>query len=190
MTTFDFIVHCASYSIPSSQCGTVLYTKKYKTSIKKYNILFVSCYSLNIISIFYYRLGPSFTYWLLLWAWAKLYVLTSDMSLGQTLCLNFWCGLFLLWAYFISQFPHLQLPLKFLLFVEERDLTETVEKYISPFKVLNETQSGIVWSAILSENMVWFTVIDFGWEQVIRFYGSKIRLRISKSPNQNVVAIK
>ena len=138
----------------------------------------------------WYELGPSFTFWPLIWAWAGLYVLTSGMSLGRTLCLNFWYGLFLLWVYFIFQFPHLQLPLKSLIFVEERDLTETVDKYISPFKVLNETQSGIVWSAILSENMVRFTVIDFGWEQVIRFYGSKIRLRISKSPNQNVVAIK
>ena len=118
--------------------------KKYKTSIKKYNILFVSCYSLNIISIFHYRLGPSFTFWPLIWVWVELYVLISNMSLGRTLCLNFWYGLFLLWAYFIFQFPHLQLPLKSLLFVEERDLTETVEKYISTFKVLNETQSGIV----------------------------------------------
>ena len=29
MTTFDFIVHSASYSVPSSQCGIVLYTIKY-----------------------------------------------------------------------------------------------------------------------------------------------------------------
>ncbi len=47
---------------------------------------------------------------------------------------------FLIWAipfllaYFIFKFPHLQLPLKSLLFIEERDLTETVEKYISPIR--------------------------------------------------------
>ena len=108
MTTFDFIVHSASYSVPSSQCGTVLYTIKYnkvQNFYKKYNILFVSYYSLSVISIFHYRLGPSFMHWSLIRAWVELYILISDTSLGRVLHFGLWYELgptfmsqFLIWA--------------------------------------------------------------------------------------------
>ena len=145
MFTFEFIVHSTSYSVPFSQCGTVLYTikcSKVQNSIEKYSILFVSYYSLTAISILWYRLGPSFTLWPLIQAWAELYTLASVVGLGRALYFGLWhrlgpsfmpCSLIWaihLWAYFIFRFLHLELPLKSLLFIEERDLTETVEKYI------------------------------------------------------------
>ena len=51
MISFDFILHHASYSVPLFlMWDSSLHYKKYKASIKKYNILFCPHYSLWIIS--------------------------------------------------------------------------------------------------------------------------------------------
>jgi hypothetical protein len=98
------------------------FTKKYKTSIKKYNILFVSRYSLIILTSdmglgralyldSWFGFWPSFISWPLVWALAELYILTSDVGLAElyiltpglgfdrALYLGLWFGL---WPSFIS----------------------------------------------------------------------------------------
>ena len=160
MFTFEFIVDSTSYSVPFPQCGTVLYTMKYS---KVQSFYWKVQYSICLLLFFNRYFHP------LIQAWAELYTLASVVGLGRALYFGLWhrfgpsfmpCSLIWaihLWAYFIFRFLHLQLPLKSLLFIEERDLTETVEKYIALiWKVLNEVRSGIGWSAILLENRVRF----------------------------------
>ena len=154
MFTFQFIVHSTLYFVPCPQCGTI----KYKDS-KKYKILCaltvvpIIWYRLGPSFILWplIRAWAELILWLLPLVWAELHTLASDKSLGRVLCLIPWYRLLYfdlwygpgpsfilysliwathLWACLIFRFPHLQLPLKSLFFIEGKDLTETVEKYI------------------------------------------------------------
>jgi hypothetical protein len=74
MTTFDFILHRVSCTVPYSQCGTVLY-KKVQNSYQKVQ------HSICLL-LFFNHLNP------LIWAWAELYILTSGLGLGRALYLD------------------------------------------------------------------------------------------------------
>jgi hypothetical protein len=75
MTIFDFILHRVSCTVPSSQCGTVFYKKVQNFYQKVQHSIY--------LSLFFNHLNP------LIWAQAKLYILTSDMDLGRALYLDF-----------------------------------------------------------------------------------------------------
>ena len=124
MIDFDFIIHYASYFIPTfpiwdSYLQYIKGTNKSTHFYKKYNLLFCPYYFLWSCLYYQYGLGPSL-------------VCLFLHSKGN------WATLFM-GLFYTSISPPPIAPQIFIL-IEEGDLTEIVEKCISPFDRSNEMQ--------------------------------------------------